>query len=286
MLKRGGRFLCLEFSAVDVPGLDRVYEAFSFKVIPRMGKMIAGDAEPYRYLVESIRRFPGRRDLLGHDRRGGLPPRHRHAADRRGRHDPFGLEALRPRCWRPLRAYRPADPGRLRAGPRGRPSGHRPAQRPGRGPAPLALARMMARPPVGARRAGGSASPWASSGPPTSSSASSWRRGRTSSGRRRCATSKGLQDRVTPVPPRHRGRHHRGGLRPPDRPDLREFSEPVAAASVAQVHRARIHAGARRRRGGRQGHAARRRAALQARPRRPLLRGPTAERFCCRRPGA
>ncbi len=59
VLRRGGHFLCLEFSAVDVPGLDRLYEAFSFNVIPAMGKLVAGDAEPYRYLVESIRRFPG-----------------------------------------------------------------------------------------------------------------------------------------------------------------------------------------------------------------------------------
>ena len=59
VLKRGGHFLCLEFSAVDVPGLDRLYDMFSFNVIPRMGRMIAGDGEPYRYLVESIRRFPG-----------------------------------------------------------------------------------------------------------------------------------------------------------------------------------------------------------------------------------
>ncbi len=59
VLKRGGHFLCLEFSAVDVPGLDKLYDGFSFSLIPRMGKLIAGDAEPYRYLVESIRRFPG-----------------------------------------------------------------------------------------------------------------------------------------------------------------------------------------------------------------------------------
>ena len=58
VLKRGGHFLCLEFSAVDVPGLDRIYDAFSFNLIPTMGRLIAGDAEPYRYLVESIRRFP------------------------------------------------------------------------------------------------------------------------------------------------------------------------------------------------------------------------------------
>ena len=58
VLKRGGHFLCLEFSAVDIPGLDRLYDAFSFHAIPRMGRLVAGDAEPYRYLVESIRRFP------------------------------------------------------------------------------------------------------------------------------------------------------------------------------------------------------------------------------------
>ncbi|MFZ3359043.1 MAG: bifunctional demethylmenaquinone methyltransferase/2-methoxy-6-polyprenyl-1,4-benzoquinol methylase UbiE, partial [Xanthobacteraceae bacterium] len=58
VLKIGGKFLCLEFSAVDVPGLDRVYDFYSFNVIPRLGSMVAGDAESYRYLVESIRRFP------------------------------------------------------------------------------------------------------------------------------------------------------------------------------------------------------------------------------------
>ena len=58
VLKPGGRFLCLEFSAVDVAGLDRLYELFSFKVIPPLGRLVTGDAEPYRYLVELIRRFP------------------------------------------------------------------------------------------------------------------------------------------------------------------------------------------------------------------------------------
>jgi demethylmenaquinone methyltransferase/2-methoxy-6-polyprenyl-1,4-benzoquinol methylase len=58
VLKRGGHFLCLEFSAVDVPGLDRLYEAYSFAAIPALGKVITGDGEPYRYLVESIRKFP------------------------------------------------------------------------------------------------------------------------------------------------------------------------------------------------------------------------------------
>jgi demethylmenaquinone methyltransferase/2-methoxy-6-polyprenyl-1,4-benzoquinol methylase len=58
VLKPGGRFLCLEFSTVDVPGLDRIYDLFSFKVIPPLGRMITGDADSYQYLVESIRKFP------------------------------------------------------------------------------------------------------------------------------------------------------------------------------------------------------------------------------------
>ena len=58
VLKTGGHFLCLEFSKVDVPGLDAIYDAYSFNVIPRLGQMVTGDAESYRYLVESIRRFP------------------------------------------------------------------------------------------------------------------------------------------------------------------------------------------------------------------------------------
>ena len=58
VLKIGGKFLCLEFSAVDVPGLDRLYEFYSFNVIPALGRVVAGDAQSYRYLVESIRRFP------------------------------------------------------------------------------------------------------------------------------------------------------------------------------------------------------------------------------------
>jgi demethylmenaquinone methyltransferase/2-methoxy-6-polyprenyl-1,4-benzoquinol methylase len=58
VLKIGGKFVCLEFSAVDVPGLDRLYDLYSFNVIPALGRAVAGDAESYRYLVESIRRFP------------------------------------------------------------------------------------------------------------------------------------------------------------------------------------------------------------------------------------
>jgi demethylmenaquinone methyltransferase/2-methoxy-6-polyprenyl-1,4-benzoquinol methylase len=58
VLKPGSRFLCLEFSSVNVPGLDKVYDLFSFNVIPQIGKAVTGDAESYRYLIESIRQFP------------------------------------------------------------------------------------------------------------------------------------------------------------------------------------------------------------------------------------
>jgi demethylmenaquinone methyltransferase/2-methoxy-6-polyprenyl-1,4-benzoquinol methylase len=58
VLRIGGRFLCLEFSAVDVPGLDALYDFYSFNVIPALGRVVAQDAEAYRYLIESIRRFP------------------------------------------------------------------------------------------------------------------------------------------------------------------------------------------------------------------------------------
>ncbi|MGZ5835172.1 MAG: class I SAM-dependent methyltransferase, partial [Xanthobacteraceae bacterium] len=56
--KPGGRFLCLEFSHVDLPGLDRIYKLYSFNVIPVLGRVVTGDADAYRYLVESIRQFP------------------------------------------------------------------------------------------------------------------------------------------------------------------------------------------------------------------------------------
>ncbi|HUZ30875.1 MAG TPA: bifunctional demethylmenaquinone methyltransferase/2-methoxy-6-polyprenyl-1,4-benzoquinol methylase UbiE [Xanthobacteraceae bacterium] len=58
VLRPGGRFVCLEFSAVTLPGLDRLYDFYSFNIIPALGRAVVGDAESYRYLVESIRRFP------------------------------------------------------------------------------------------------------------------------------------------------------------------------------------------------------------------------------------
>jgi demethylmenaquinone methyltransferase/2-methoxy-6-polyprenyl-1,4-benzoquinol methylase len=58
VLKPGGRFLCLEFSQVVIPGLRAAYDAYSFNALPRIGGMVTGNADAYRYLVESIRRFP------------------------------------------------------------------------------------------------------------------------------------------------------------------------------------------------------------------------------------
>jgi demethylmenaquinone methyltransferase/2-methoxy-6-polyprenyl-1,4-benzoquinol methylase len=58
VLKHGGRFYCLEFSTSDWPGFATAYELYSDKVIPRIGRAVARDEESYRYLVESIRRFP------------------------------------------------------------------------------------------------------------------------------------------------------------------------------------------------------------------------------------
>ena len=58
VLRRGGRFFCLEFSTTLWPGFGDVYDAYSRHVVPRLGRMLAGDEASYRYLVESIRRFP------------------------------------------------------------------------------------------------------------------------------------------------------------------------------------------------------------------------------------
>lgn len=63
VLRPGGRFLCLEFSEVTVPMLDRLYDLYSFKAIPALGGVVAGDADSYRYLIESIRRFPNQEDF-------------------------------------------------------------------------------------------------------------------------------------------------------------------------------------------------------------------------------
>ena len=72
VLKPGGRLLCLEFSAVDVAVLDRIYEAYSFNVIPKVGALVVGEEEPYRYLVESIRKFPNQARFAAMIERAGF----------------------------------------------------------------------------------------------------------------------------------------------------------------------------------------------------------------------
>ena len=78
VLRPGGRFACLEFSRVQVAVLAPVYDAWSFGVLPRLGQAIAGDAESYRYLAESIRTFPDQAALEAMMRAAGLEQvRHR-----------------------------------------------------------------------------------------------------------------------------------------------------------------------------------------------------------------
>jgi demethylmenaquinone methyltransferase/2-methoxy-6-polyprenyl-1,4-benzoquinol methylase len=72
VLKTGGRFLCLEFSEVGIPLLDRVYDTWSFNAIPAIGRAVTGDAESYRYLVESIRKFPNQRNFAAMISRAGF----------------------------------------------------------------------------------------------------------------------------------------------------------------------------------------------------------------------
>jgi demethylmenaquinone methyltransferase/2-methoxy-6-polyprenyl-1,4-benzoquinol methylase len=63
VLRYGGRFFCLEFSTTEWPGFKEAYDAYSHRLVPKIGEAIAGDAESYRYLIESIRRFPPMREF-------------------------------------------------------------------------------------------------------------------------------------------------------------------------------------------------------------------------------
>jgi demethylmenaquinone methyltransferase / 2-methoxy-6-polyprenyl-1,4-benzoquinol methylase len=65
VLKPGGRFMCLEFSHVPSEWLQKIYDLYSFNVIPQIGEMVTGHKEAYRYLVESIRRFPKQEEFAG-----------------------------------------------------------------------------------------------------------------------------------------------------------------------------------------------------------------------------
>jgi demethylmenaquinone methyltransferase / 2-methoxy-6-polyprenyl-1,4-benzoquinol methylase len=72
VLRPGGRFLCLEFSRLEIAALIPLYEAWSFKVLPRLGRVFAGDADSYRYLAESIRMFPDQQALAEMMRSAGF----------------------------------------------------------------------------------------------------------------------------------------------------------------------------------------------------------------------
>lgn len=72
VLKPGGRFMCLEFSRVTLPGFSSIYDAWSFQVLPRLGRVIAKDEESYRYLAESIRMFPDQETLADMMRDAGF----------------------------------------------------------------------------------------------------------------------------------------------------------------------------------------------------------------------
>jgi demethylmenaquinone methyltransferase/2-methoxy-6-polyprenyl-1,4-benzoquinol methylase len=72
VLRPGGRFLCLEFSRVVLPLLDRLYDTYSFRVLPALGHVVARDADAYRYLAESIRRFPAQDTFAGLIRSAGF----------------------------------------------------------------------------------------------------------------------------------------------------------------------------------------------------------------------
>lgn len=72
VLRPGGRFFCLEFSRVTEPALAKLYDAFSFGVIPRIGQVVAKDRNSYQYLVESIRKFPPQAELCRRLRAAGF----------------------------------------------------------------------------------------------------------------------------------------------------------------------------------------------------------------------
>ncbi len=72
VLKPGGKFFCLEFSRLQISAFEKLYDAWSFKALPRMGSMVAGDAASYQYLAESIRMFPDQETLKGMMETAGL----------------------------------------------------------------------------------------------------------------------------------------------------------------------------------------------------------------------
>ena len=118
VLRRGGRFFCLEFSTTLWPGFKEVYDTYSHQLVPRLGQLLAQDADSYRYLIESIRRFlPRHADVPRDDRRCGVRTDERGADVGRPGRDPQRLEDLMGNGGTPL----PSGEGGARAAsPRGR----------------------------------------------------------------------------------------------------------------------------------------------------------------------
>ena len=104
VLKPGGRFFCLEFSRVQVAALTPLYDAWSFKVLPRLGALVAGDEDSYRYLAESIRTFPDQETSGRHDARGRACARQRCATC-----PAASPRSIRGGGYEPGRQARPAD---------------------------------------------------------------------------------------------------------------------------------------------------------------------------------
>ena len=94
VLKRGGHYLCLEFSRVDLPVIEKIYDAYSFAAIPAIGKVVTGDGAAYRYLVELIRKFPSPEQFADMIGQAGFARVRLYPPQRRDRRDSLGLEAL------------------------------------------------------------------------------------------------------------------------------------------------------------------------------------------------
>ena len=237
VLRIGGRFLCLEFPAVDVPGLDALYDLYSFNVIPRVGEAVTGDRDAYQYLVEFDPQISQPKEFAKMMRSRRLAPRFVHADDRRHGGDAFGLAFViggdipsHPSCAAPVLCLRARMCSHWWI----------------RGPMPFPASAAIAH---GAADLRGRAPRTAPAGSPprspgwgrlTSSSASFSPRGPTWSARRSPATWKACRTRWR----RFRKARRKPRSSPPSASRSIEvyasFGPPVAAASIAQVHRAEI----------------------------------------------
>ena len=240
VLKRGGRFLCLEFSQVDMPGLDRLYDAYSFNVIPALGK--AGDrgrASPTATWSSRSGRFPPPAAFARLIGDAGFRRVTHTPLIRRHRRHPFGLEDLS--VLGAHRPSRPQSPRGLRPGARGRAGAgrsERAAASGAAGAAPRAPDRAAATRAAARRRLLGGADPARTvlrQGRPVSGDPPRHRRGRIG------ARSGEPAGPHAAVPARGGGADGREGARKSRSTTLfLDFSGPVAAASIAQVHQARI----------------------------------------------